>query len=647
MGRQDRELATTASLRMTGTAALLFLALSLTMTWPLAPNLGRAVSDPGDPYINIWVLDWDWYATLHHPLSLFDANAFHPAKDSLAFSENLFGIALLLFPLRAVGVGPIAAYNLAMLAGFAFSGFAAFLLGRRLTGSFVAGVAGGIFYAFVPFRFVHLAHLQHVWGGWLPMLLVALLHYAELPTRKRAVLFATVFVMNGLTNIHYLFFGALASAITAALLIPRSAWRELLMATGVGLLVLAPFLWPYSEASKLYGMERTWDEVWRFSAVPSDWLPGVGDPERRLYPGALAVVAALASLVLARREKAKLSLALLWIAIGFLGSLGLHFEFHRFLFGAVPGFKAIRVPARWAVIAYIGLAILIALVTQAIAKRNLWVAWIVPIAFIVELWVAPIRWYMADPVTPEVHRWLSAQSNVHAILELPIDGLGTEYEAMLHATAHHKPMVNGISGFAPPERIEFSRLANQVPIPDTFVDMLQLARVDTVIVHGDSIGGGEAAVNDWLKREVERGRLTFVASFDSRIRGDRVYRLGPGGRRAPAGSPCRSTIGALDYPPAAFTFKAGGIFSGWAISPHGIRKVDLWFNNHRLRFPATLTPASLEEHCPGNPRVIRVRYLGIFNARPESVHHTTDIQVEVTDGRGVSKVFDDRWIEWE
>lgn len=363
-------------------------------------------------------------------------------------------------------------------------------------------------------------------------------------------------------------------------------------------------------------------------------------------------MAAFAALVFARREKAKLGLALLWIAIGFLGSLGLHFEFHRFLFGAVPGFKSIRVPARWAVIAYIGLAILIALATQAIAKRNRWLAWVVPIAFVVELWVAPIRWYMADPVMPEVHRWLAAQENVQAIVELPIDGIGTEYEAMLHATAHHKPMVNGISGFAPPERIAFSTLANQVPIPDAFLDALHRAHVDTVIVHGDSLGGGEAAVNDWLTREIDRGRLTFVASFDSRIRGDRVYRLaseerlGPGGRHAPAGSPCRSTIGALDYPPAAFTFKAGGIFSGWAISPHGIRKVDLWFNNHRLRLPTTLTPASLEEHCHGNTHVTRVRYLGIFNTRPEGMHHETDVQVEVTDGRGVSKVFDDRWIEW-
>jgi len=145
---------------------------------------------------------------------------------------------------------------------------------------------------------------------------------------------------------------------------------------------------------------------------------------------------------------------------------------------------------------------------------------------------------------------------------------------------------------------------------------------------------------------VERGHLTFVAAFDSHVRGDRVYRFGDARRQAPAGAPCRATIGALDDPPAGFTFTHGGIFSGWAISPHGIRSVDLWLNSRRVRYPATLSPARLEEHCPGNARVTRVRFLGFFKTRPPEIHHDTDVQVEVTDGRGVRTVYDDRWITW-
>jgi hypothetical protein len=354
--------------------AAIFVLLTIAFTWPLAPNLDRAVSDPGDPLINIWILDWDWWATLHQPLSLFHANAFHPAKYSLAYSENLYGVAVLLFPLRAIGVGPVVAYNIAMIAGIAFCGFGAYLLGSRLTRSFAAGIAAGVFYAFVPFRYVHLSHAQHAWGGWLPLMLYALLRYAEKPSWQRGALFAALFVMNGLTNIHYLFFGALACAVTAALLIPRNAWRDLLWPLIVGLLVLAPFLYPYVAVQKLYGMQRTYEEVLRFSAMPMDWLAFGGwrlaeEPERRIAPGLLALIVSVLACVFARREKAKLALGILWIAIGFAGSLGLHFVFHEFLFGGVPGFRAIRVPARWAVIAYIGIAILIALFTVAIRYR--------------------------------------------------------------------------------------------------------------------------------------------------------------------------------------------------------------------------------------------------------------------------------------
>ncbi|HEY2830297.1 MAG TPA: hypothetical protein VGJ88_09290, partial [Thermoanaerobaculia bacterium] len=114
-------------LRKHALAALFFIALSVLMTWPLAVTLDRAVANSGDPFINTWILDWDWYATLHHPFSLFEANAFYPSKHSLAYSENLYGIAVFLAPFRALGVPPLVAHNLAILLGFAFSGFGAYI----------------------------------------------------------------------------------------------------------------------------------------------------------------------------------------------------------------------------------------------------------------------------------------------------------------------------------------------------------------------------------------------------------------------------------------------------------------------------------------------------------------------------------------
>lgn len=629
-------------------AAAIFVLLTIAFTWPLAPNLDRAVADPGDPLINIWILDWDWWATLHQPLSLFHANAFHPAKYSLAYSENLYGIAVLLFPLRALGVGPVAAYNVALIAGIAFCGFGAYLLGLHLTRSFPAALAAGVFYAFVPFRFVHLSHVQHAWGGWLPLLLWALLRYAERPSWKRGVLFAVLFVFNGLTNIHYLLFGALAAAVTAALLLPRSAWRELAVPVGIGLVALVPFLYPYLAVQKLYGMQRGPEEVLRYSALPSDWISDPAEPERKLYPGALAPVVAALAFVVARREKAKLALAALWIAIGFAGSLGLNFVFHELLYGGVPGFRAIRAPARWAVIAYIGIAILIALFTAALRWRR--VRWIVPAAFAVALWQGPVRWYLLDPETPAVYRWL-AEQEPRAIVELPMDKLSSEYQYMLRATAHHRKMVNGVSGFAPPERQELARLSKE--LSGAFVDALFAAGVDTVIVHADLYGEDGPAMRAWLRRELDRGRLRYVAHFDAKTGADWVFSLQRGKALRPRdldvflyGAPVctRSIAGVFEFPPGAHVFRGGAAFRGWASSPHGIAKVDVWFENRRVKYPARLRPLPPASRCPGPPPVA---YELVFTGRPEDVRERTDVQVEVTDGRGRKTVFDDRWIEWE
>jgi hypothetical protein len=646
--------------RQHAAAALVFVALSIGITWPLARNLGRAAAHPGDPYITIWILDWDWWATLHQPLSLFHANTFYPAKYSLAFSENLYGLAVLLFPLRMFGVSAIAAQNIALILGFGFSGFAAYLLGRRLTGSWVGGLAAGVFYAFVPFRFIHLPHVQHVWGGWLPLLLVALLAYADRPTRRRAAAFAAVFAINGLTNIHYLFFGALASAITAVLLLPRRAWRELALATAGAMLILAPFLYPYAAVANLYGMQRTSEEVARFSAVPADWWPGHAqpEPERRLSAGVLAYVVALAAFFLARKQKPQLMLALLWIAIGFLGSLGLNFVFHEFLFGGVPGFRAVRVPARWAVIAYIGMAILIALATGAIGRWNRWAASVVPIALAIALWQAPIRWYLLDPKPNDVYPWLATQ-RVRAIAEVPMDSIASDYESMLRATVHHQKMVNGISGFAPPLRTRLSEMSNAAEIGDDFVDTLRQNGVELVIVHADLLGGRAAVVRDWLRRELQHGHLTFVRKFDTNVEGDWVFRVSSGTRGpVPAvlqafldGKPTCSTdtMGALDSPQAnAYLSSGHGIFSGWAMSPHGIRSIDVWFGNRSMRQRAQLVPdASLNVRCAGDRRMTRTRYLLVINRRPGSLRRETDVQVEVTDGRGNTTLFDQRWLTWE
>ena len=646
-------------------AAFVLLALTLAMTWPLAFAIDRAVIYPGDPFINTWITDWDWYATFHQPTHLFQANAFYPAKDSLAFSENLYGVALILFPLRAIGVAPLTAFNVGMLLGFFFSAFAAYVLGRMISGSWIAGIAAGIFYAFVPWRFTQLPHIQHVWGGWLPMMLAALLHYARTPSWRNAALFGGAFLMNGLTNIHWLLLGSLAVALSVPIAVrsPRD-WIRIAVCTLIAFALLAPFLIPYARVANLYGMERHWDEAKHYSATLRDWLnPGVTnrfyrrfadtkiDPELWLFPGAFGMALSIIGVTRGRRDHR--AIALLWITLGIIGSLGLYAFLHKFLFAHVPGFRAIRVPARWANIAYVGMSMLIALAVSWIASKRRALAYVVAILFMIELRAAPIRWYSVAPEPPAVDRWLATQRA--RVAELPMGAGDIDYQYMFHATAHHQPMVNGMSGFAPPETVHIVDLWLSKR-NDELLDELRRINVDLLIVHADLLGDRGEEIRTWLRKQLDAGRLQFVARFNASVQGDWVFALN-GQRRARTEALEQflddkltysdATIALLDYPRYGEAVSGNALFSGWAMSPWGVRKVVLLFDNGQVRMPTTLLEdRGLSKGLPWYPKTPRPRFVAPFPKRPWFIRPDTDVQVEITDGRGKKTLLDGRPLDW-
>lgn len=317
----------TARIRLAGREVLIFAAyvlLAVMLTWPLARTLGTSVSDLGDPLLNTWILDWTSHALMHSPLGLFDPPMFVPSLHPLAYSEHLVGIALLTLPFHLAGVPPIALYNIAMLLGFALSGYAAFVLARMFTPLFLPAFAAGIFFAFVSFKFDHLAHLQIVVGsGWIAFILAALLAWWRRPDWTRAALFAGAFVMNGLTNIYFLLFAAAAVGLSLLFLFfagekrERKTWLRMAAALLLSGLILLPFLQPYRVVSKAYQMKRPAEEVLAGSGDWSDWLRATsrsrwyGDlipPEKHrheheLFPGlfALTMLAAAWCSIAARR----------------------------------------------------------------------------------------------------------------------------------------------------------------------------------------------------------------------------------------------------------------------------------------------------------------------------------------------------------
>lgn len=652
-------------MRAHGSAAAVFLLLAALMLWPLPRLIARAVVHPSDPFVNTWVYDWAWHATTHRGVSLFDANALYPDGPSLAFTEHQYGIALVGFPFRAAGAPPLLTHNLLLLLGFAFSGYGAFVLARTVTGSWWAGVISGVFFAFLPWRFTHLTHTQHAWAGWLPLMLAALIVFARTPTWQRALLFGAAFFMNGITNLHWMTFGSVAIGLAALLFLIRKpkALAMIAAATVVATLLLIPFLLPYREVRQKYGLRGNAEETRRYSAVPRDWLTGnfhnrlhmqwklydaKTDPERWLFPGVGGLLLALVGLIGplgkdATTRRLVLLTALLWLTLGFLGSLGLNFAFHRLLFEHVELFRGIRAPARWAMIAYTGLALLAGIGAFKIVRQRHVAGALLAALLVYELRSAPLQFHLADTDEPPVYRWL-AQQKEGAILELPIRRGETEYEYFLRSTIHHRRMVNGVSEVG--VHGSFVDAFARRPIDLAILDRLAQIGVTTLVVHGDWITGDDAAaVRDFLYRAYDAGKLRYVSRFDRGVEGDFVFILGKGDTKPFFGpQPLTRPIGWLDEPQSAAEVRGMVRVMGWALGPAPIRRVRVFVKNREQFVDAQLFPRpDVGALYPWHDASRSGFTVDIPRGRREG---GTDIEVEITDASGTTVRLPQRWFVW-
>jgi len=294
-----------------------FCLLTSVLTWPYVTRIRDAVVDPGDPYLMSWVLWWDYHQTFTNPLHLFDANVFYPLRYTLAFTEHSYGLALLFFPLFALGAKPLTVHALAMFFGFALCGYGAFRLGRTLTGSTNVGWVSGIVFAFVPYRFHLMSQVIYVFAPWIPLLFEALVLFARERTTKRAIWLGIAFFMCGLTTISWFVFSLIPFVVYAAILLTRYGlwrdrqfWRRGAAALTAASLLLLPFMVPYILVSRLYGFKRSIDEIKANSAWPIHWLSvenrnklwnkmGESIPESykfKLFPGLLPILFSLAAL---------------------------------------------------------------------------------------------------------------------------------------------------------------------------------------------------------------------------------------------------------------------------------------------------------------------------------------------------------------
>jgi hypothetical protein len=520
------------------------LVLTVAMTWPLAPKIGRGGRiDSGDGQQSIWNVAWVAHALVTNPRGLFDANIYHPHRNTLAFLEpNVFTGALAV-PGYLATRNPFVAHNSVALLTFFLALVGTYGLVRHLTGHRGAAAVSAVSFAFCPYVFTHSAHIQLLMTAGLPFGLWMMHRFVERRTAGRAIVLGLVVGAEALSCGYYGIFLAL-------MLVPgmvyyafaRGLWREpryWIGAAGAGLLailVVLPFFWNVLELQRTTGFSRglqesaRWVASWRsYLASPAHahrWLvPKLGLFIEALYPGTVAVVLGAVGLFIGWTRKRRApghDHIVFYTALAILAcwaSAGPRAGLYTLLYHAIPVFSLLHAPSRIGLLTVLALIVLAGFAVAWLLERrrhaSLIAAGLVVLA-LADLDTAPLYMVEFKPL-PEAYKALARQP-AGPVLEMPFFYRRIDFprhaEYMLYSTFHWHPLVNGYTDYIPPDFREMAIPVSSFPNPESFAIVRQLG-VRYVVFHVDFYARvGWKAVNqrideykDYLKPISKEGSI--------------------------------------------------------------------------------------------------------------------------------------------
>ena len=467
---------------------LFFLALAVIITFPLILKLSSVFAgfDYGDAYENAHHIWWFTYA-LRNGVPLF-------FQTLLGYPNGITGITLqanLLqyFPawLFAFVMPLAAAHNLHALLTMALNGWTMYLLAHRLTGERRAAlVAGTVFMAFPTMQGqLGAAHVGLLVQWPLPLFALALMRL-ESPSKKRwqlrdVLLAALFFVLAALGHTLQLIWALLPLTAFFALrwIVSRrwAALRQMLMACGLGLLVLGIYLLPAFTGATAYADEG--GSV-RYSAdllapfTPSFFHPvygrleythrvlGVNLDEGAAYVGIVGGLLAVIGVWRFRQARGWLALAL----IAYVFSLGpllkifdqpvsftvdgysSHVVLPWALVQDLPVFNLVRSPGRFNFVVALAIAVLAGwgaawLLGHLRSEKLRWVVALSLIGLILFDYQTFFPLPTASADVPAAIAQLRDREDVRAVFDVPWDNLISAKSALYLQTEHQHPMIAG------------------------------------------------------------------------------------------------------------------------------------------------------------------------------------------------------------
>jgi len=478
-----------------GTPALYGL-MAIAMTWPLALHLATHIPGTGGDGPNfLWRLWWVPHAIFERGASPWHSDfLFHPQGASLIFDtlSPLYGV--LSYPFQALA-GVVVTYGVLLVISLALAAWGAYLLALHLTGDRSASLVAGTVFGFSPYLLVHLwGHLNLVAAWPLPFFALCLIRALQTGSLRWSIAAGTLLGAASLLDYQYGVF-ALLWAILAGLHLRRLTAGVWLPVAAAYLTVFSPLLIPAVQAAAggdspvsgnpgdsayfsadllAFVLPSTvrWGES-RDPAFETREFQGVGGIEGTAYLG-LVPLALAAAAVFAKRPTRPFGPSFWLVSVGLFALLALGPRLHvagtdtgvplpYALLQQVPYLGATRVPARFAVMVSLAVAILAASGFKRLSVRGSTVLCIVAIAAIgAEYAVAPLP--LRPVKVPVFYRTVAQERGEFGIVPLPMlleagprgGSLGRGNQLLqYYQVVHQKPITFGHVARGPQELLDF------------------------------------------------------------------------------------------------------------------------------------------------------------------------------------------------
>jgi hypothetical protein len=531
-------------------AILVFVALSVIHTWPLATNpavLSR--NDNGDAQLNEWTIAWVVHQLPRDPANLFEGNIFYPAKGSLAFSEPLILPAIMAAPVFWLGGSPVLAYNLLLMVGFTLTALAAYAVIFSWTEDRWAALVAGSLFAFNTHTLTRLAHLQAIHAYGLPLALLFTDRLIREPRVRAGLWLAAAMTSMVYTSGYLVVFAMITVAV--AVLARAAEWRRnyravlagFVLAALVTVAVALPIVMAYRRVASEQGMVRSLENAGQFSATPAGYLAATGrlhfstwserfsaNPVDTFFPGVVASLLAAFGVWGALRTRAHASRVLMLLCIGVAGfvlSLGPRTPFYGWLYAVFPPMQGLRAAARFGNLFLLAMAMLagigLALLRQTQPGRRYPLAASIAAVVLVntEALRAPFEYRRFDGI-PRIYHLLAMETAPVVLVETPFYPSHVAFqnaEYVLNSTAHWRPLMNGYSGYTPASYRRVAWWFWYFP-REQAIQAMREAGVTHFTVHPQRFGDKAEETIELLSRRPDIELLAISAD-----RGPRLYRF--------------------------------------------------------------------------------------------------------------------------